>query len=380
MIRMILLLALTATLGVMAPAQNEIAHHDGTSEFSSRGAQLGAATTLMQRFPADQLCGTSTIVEIVTTFTDWNTGTPEMATVEIRRNDPTGPPTGRPDMTPAGLIATTGSVPVPVAPGTGMAASARLVFPLVVPLAPGSPVGPAGDLYVAWTLPASPAWPNDGLAIHISSSQGGNAGEQMSPNATGYSGVVGQAGLGWQSNPNTGAPPAAMPGDGAFAIGLRFAEDVLQPFADNPSVFTGSTWVPAGTGTGQNPNFGYAGIFPDMMRAGGPDGVGVRLRATAPGGSVSQLYVGTGVLSTPIVVLPGFVCVDPSSMLGGPYMPWTSGFTQAAAGLPPGTSEVVFGPFPGNASFVGFDLHAQCLTVNALTGGLRVSALATIHL
>ena len=369
----VITLAVTTTL----LSQNELSFHDGTLEFSTRGAQGTGATMLMQRFPADQLCGASTVVEVTTTFTDWDISTVETGTLEIRRHDPNGPPTGQPDLSPAGLLAS-GTFTVTF-PGPGPAGSGRVVFSLLAALPPALP-GPDGDLYVGWSLPASPAWPSDGLTVQISSNLGGNAGEQMSPNTVGYSGQAGQAGMGGQANPATGIP-FPMPGDAAFAIGVRFADDVLQPFADNPAVFTGSTWFPVGTGTGQNPNFGYAGIFPDMQRAGGSDGFGVRLRATAAIGSATLLFVGPAMTTTPIPTTFGLVCVDPASMLPGPFLPLTSLVTQAPpAAQPATTSEALFGPFPGDPSAVGFNLHAQCLTQDTATGSFRISTLATIRL
>ena len=63
-------------------------------------------------------------------------------------------------------------------------------------------------------------------------------------------------------------------GNRAWFIAARFAQDVLQPFADNPTVFIG------GTTAGLNPNFGYAGIFPDVVRG---DSISWRARMISNG-------------------------------------------------------------------------------------------------
>src|SRR5262249_5735374 len=190
-------------------AQNALQHYDGTTEFTSRGASGTAAKTLLQRIPMDQACGRTAIASLTCTIQDQSAVTPESFTIEVRSTDPAGPPTGAPDMSPAGLIASVGPTPITF-PGTGVSAP---VLTNAVAFAPGVP---AGDIYIGLAFPAAPGWTADGISIHCSAALSGLAGEQMRATAIGYTGVAGLSGLGWDSA--AGGPPALGSGNRSWNL------------------------------------------------------------------------------------------------------------------------------------------------------------------
>jgi hypothetical protein len=345
-------LLLSAPLAAPLAAQNALQHYDGTDEFTSRGAGAVAAKTLLQRLPMDQACGRTAIVDLVHVIQDQAAPTPEVYAIEVRANDPAAP--GTPDMTPAGLLGVVGPLPIAF-PGAGVSA---LLVTVAVPVAvpPFAAGTPAGDLYIALSFPPAPAWPADGISIHISAAAGG-PGEQMNALAVGYSGAVGIAGLGWDSPP--GGPAVVAGANRAWNLRARFVDDTLQPFAVNPAVFTGA---PAGL----NPNFGYAGIFPDILRG---DSIGWRVLATGGLGDLAALLVGMPLGGPPMVVpipgVGGLLCLAPGPALQN------LGFVlygPAPPGEPPGTVAASWGPYFAPPAVVGLTLFAQVGSFKA--GGL----------
>lgn len=214
---------------------------------------------------------------------------------------------------------------------------------------PDGPAVPAGDFYTAIATPAEPLWSTDGFSCHISAALSGLAGEEMNPGAVGYTGVAGESGLGWDVGSTTGSI-ALGSGNRAWNIGTQLLESVTQASADNPLVFTGTG------GHGANPNYGYAGIFPFMGRAGGPDGLGVRVRTSRPVGTPVRLIVGTALFPAALNLFPG-----PGLCIAPPYF-----FTPPVLTVPPldaaaATSEARFGPTPGDVGFAGLELFLQGL-------------------
>jgi hypothetical protein len=115
------ILAATATVAV---AQNELHHFDGTIEFVSRGTNAVNAKTLLQRLPADQICGADSITDSTLFLQDQDFNTPETFAIEVRGNNAAGPATGSPDMSAGGLIGTTGPIPITFPmPTTGVASA-----------------------------------------------------------------------------------------------------------------------------------------------------------------------------------------------------------------------------------------------------------------
>ncbi len=380
MCRLCLLVFVPALVAGGAVAQNQLQHYDGTTEYTSRGAFGVNGGTIFQRLPGDQICGAAAITEIVATLQDQNTATTEQYTFEIRRNDPNGPPSGQPDMSPAGLLASVG----PITAVFSTAATINLmtvstVFSPPLQLPPPTCLVPADDLYVGLAFPASPQFPNDGISCHISGpTSAQNAGEQNSATTSGYSGQPGVAGMSWEYNATTGLISLSG-GNRAWNIATRFTNDVLQPFAANTTVFTSSpVSVSGGTGTGANPNYGYAGIFPDEFRTTGPDDFGFRVRSSAPPGSTAYLFISFAFLSPPWP-LPGFgyFCIDPSIMIPNAFEPIAQSITQSAVLAGTATSEALFGPYPGTPVLVGGIVPAQAATVSGTT--IFLSNAATLH-
>lgn len=368
---------LIAALAVTVPlaAQNELWHYDGTTEFVSRGSNPSGGRTLLQRIPGDQRCGAATIVEVLATIQDQNVGTIETVSLVIRRAIASGPLAGAPDLSAAGAIAAQGPVALALPPSPGGTVGAvALTFAFSPPLAlpPASPAsGPVADVYAGIQVQSAPSWPADGLGLHTSAALAGLAGEQMSPATPGYQGVPGAAALGWEASAVSGSV-AVSAGNRAWAVRVRFLEDVLQPYAANPAVFGG------GGGAGLDPNFGYAGIFPDMLRAGGPDAFGFRIRTSHPPGATAMLFVGVVLLPVPLSV-PGYgaVCLDPLLVFPAPFTPWSVATTSTPSISGTASSEALFGAFPGSPLFAGGRVHAQVLSISA--GAIRLSSLASIR-
>ncbi|MBK8979072.1 MAG: hypothetical protein IPM29_24515 [Planctomycetes bacterium] len=348
-------------------AQNRIDIIDGTAEATSRGPVGVDPKLVIQRIPEDQVTGRTSLDSIVLRLQDQAIVTAEVFWIEIRTDDPFGPATGSPDMTPAGLVGGLGPLVVAFPP-PGPVSAIEMSVAFAVPLAL-----PPGDLYVCVGMPASPTWPLDGISVHTSGTffVPPSVGEQMNAVAVGYSGVAGMSGLAWDYDLAT-AVLAPSPGNRLWWIGPRFVDDVCQPFASNPAVFTGIPYAGvAGTGTGMDPNLGAAGIFPDVARG---DGFGWRVRATVPPGAPGYIIVST--VPTPPIPIPGVG----GTLLLTPTVAFFGGFTAPSPTEPPPTSEMMFGPYfvppPGP---VGLDLYAQGLTIDPLTGAMRFTTRCRIR-
>jgi len=386
-------------------AQNRLEHRDGTTEFTSRGGAAGtSAVTLYQRYPGDQICGLNTVGQMVLVLQDQNVTTAEPVTFEIRGSDPTYAQ-GRPDYDPTtsggpGLIASAGpftlTFPTP-ASGLISAAGWTITFnptvsllSLTNPLPPGTP---NGDVYGGVAVPANAAWPNDGVSEHISTTSGiVNPGEQMNPitNNT-YTLIPNQSGMAWQRDTTLNATPLAHVPNRAYMTSFRWVEDVLQPYAENAVAFTG-------VNSGQNPNYGYAGIFPYLDRQDAnlnpiPDNIGFRVRATAPAGYVSLLFASPALL--PPFQFPGiggYLCIDIVTFAPDFPLLLGSATTQAVAtnplspagfpGEPTTTTEACFAPLPLGpigAILQGITFYAQAFTYDPTTGTGNLSCAAAIH-
>ncbi len=336
--------ALTAALAV---AQSEMRHYDGTTEFTSRGATGTDAKTLLQRIPGDQHGSNNTVVAVRMILQDQNALTTEIFTLELRGNDPAGPPTGQPNMGAGGLLGSAGPFDVLFPCPSGACAALFTFSGLAIPV-PDGPSVPGGDFYTALATPAEPGWTGDGVSCHISAALSGLNGEQQNPGAIGYTGAAGISGLGWDANTTTGAI-ALGSGNRSWNMATQLMESVAQPFADNPAVFTGVG------GNGANPNFGYAGIFPFMARAGGPDGMGVRVRTNRPVGTPVCLVIGASLFGACANIFasgPG-LCIAPPYIISPVVL--TAPPTDAAAAI----SEAIFGPAAGNVAFAGAQIYVQ---------------------
>lgn len=339
-------LALCAfTLAASALAQNRLGHFDGTTELASRGAPgITDTKRLIQRVPADQACGATRVKEVQLSIQDNTTFTIELFTVEVRRNNPAIP--GTPDVSPAGLIFATSQLVAPF-PGVSQAEAiiVNVQFPAPGVLLPLPGPSPAGDWYLCVVLPPAPSFPSDGLSLAASAANALNPGEQMDPLKAGYAGVANQAGLAFDHNATTGALLAGTFNRSWFIIG-RYGEDTFQPFASSPA-FTGTG------GAGLNPNFGYAGIFPNFARvvAGSPnpDDIGFRCLTASPVGSTCVLALAPGMASPPFGIGgaatgdSALLCLDPVTL----FLYDVPTTTVAPPAGEPSGSQAIFGPFDG---------------------------------
>ncbi len=376
---------LVLLLAAGAAAQQTVFHFDGTAEFASRGT---AATTdnnlVMQRLPADQIGTATSVAQIVVLLQDQNYTTSETTTFHFRKNDPANP--GFFDKSAAGLIATAGpfTLTFPM-PTSGVISAAQLTVTLTggLPLPAGVADGasPGADLYVGHELLGKPSTADillgqaSGTAAICGGANPPTTGEQMDLAQAGYNGVVGAAAMAQQANLTTGTAVSLNSGNRSWRIQTRFDDDVMQTFASNAAVFSGQIPCPApgvGGGTGLNPNFGYAGIFPDLARG---DGVGVRHRVAAPVGTTSLLFVSFGTVA-PYGVYPatGKFMLDPASIL---YVAAVA--TAAAPATEPATvSDATYGPAPLAAALSGLVINMQ--GVKNVGGVYQISTMATLKL
>jgi hypothetical protein len=346
-------LLLAAGFTASAAAQNEIFHHDGTTEATSRGTTGTNAKTLLQRLPGDMTGGATGTIEHVMVVQDQNGTTTESFTYEVRADNPASP--NSPDMAPAGLLGSAGpftlTFPCPGVP-CALIITLTLGAPIPVP-APGTSGTPSGDFYVGLAFPPAPLWTADGISNWISFTSGSNAGEQMNTAATGYPpGGVGGSGLGWQYDATLLTPPSLASGNRVWYNTTRLVDNTSQPFADNPTAFTG-------VNSGLNPNYGCAGIWPDLTRTGGStDKIGVRVRTIEP-------------LGTPVLLIYGLSTIAPTAVPGvGGLLSIAPPFQITAAVstvIPPSglhsqnaaETEAVFGPATAPAFVVGKTIYVQ---------------------
>jgi hypothetical protein len=357
-------------------AQNgEMQHWDGTITTLLRYAAVGTGS--YQRYPGDQLAGAVGLKQIRVVVQDQSKPTSETFALVVRRNDAAGPATGSPDMTAAGVLAFANFANVSFGTTPGAAAG---TFTATFPAGGSLPVGatgaaPADDLYVGLEAPAAPTFPADGVSCQLNMTTGADQGEQFRTTFVGYTGIAGRMGLGWLADLSipaaldAGVAAAAPNGNGAWRIAIRLDQDVLQPFADNPAVFTG------GATAGLNPNFGYAGIAPDVVRG---DAVGFRLRSNAPVGSPCVLGYDFTTTAPQSIGIDGRLCLNLATA-----QLWPGALATVAP--PAGSawaSQLVFGPIGGLAGLAGLgNVHVQIGTFDGTaTGGIRISTVAHINL
>jgi hypothetical protein len=329
-------LALVVAASAPLAAQNALQHHN-VNGFATRGSAAASARTLLQRLPLDQACGRTFVADVVVAIQDQSAATPESFAIEVRSDNPLAP--GTPDMTPAGLLGSVGPVAIQFPPPGPSALS--VTVPLGIATPPFAPGMPAGDIYIGIALPAAPPWPADGLSVQAN----GSPFEPMNPLVTGYTGAVGAAGLGWESPP--GGPPVLAPGNRTFDLRSRFFDDTLQPFALLPGPFA-------------QPNFGYAGIFPDLALG---QQIGWRALATVGPGDLAALFLGTptGIaLPAPLPVTKGFLCLLPAPLV-------TVGVAKyhSVPNEPRGTMAAVWGPFALSPALAGVTLYAQAVSIES---------------
>jgi hypothetical protein len=349
-------------LGAAAPAQNRLAHFDGTREFVSRGTlNPTLAKTVIQRVPCDQARGALFLKEIRIIVQEQNVTTPDPIAVEVRTNNPAAP--GTPDMSAAGLLSTTGFFVVPFNP-TPIAQAVSVTVPfsgsgLPLPAPTGTP---GGDWYLCVALSPAPGFPvSDGMLVGASGAIPGAEGEQMEPFSFGYTFIPNDSGLAWEYDPSTGTVAEASVNRSWEIIG-RYAQDTLQPSASSPAFLGGPN------GTGLNPNYGYAGIWPHLTRVVGvatdPDDLGFRY--------LTDLPVGTPVvLAAALFTLPFPVGVGPAALPGSAglvldvnfLLVVETVFTVAPPVGEPAVSQALFGPYPvGGIDGIG-PLHFQAAGV-----------------
>jgi len=375
-----LLVALLMSSGV-AMAQNcEMQHKDGTTTFTTRGGNNAVACGIYQRYPADQICGAQALKSFNMILQDQIPATNENFVLAVRGNDAAGPATGSPDITATGVLGSATFTNVSFGTSTTTAAAAFITITFTAPGLPlafaGSGAVPADDIYCGADLPqttgTNPNWPTDGCSTHANATSGTDLGEQFRATAVGYTGVAGVAGMGWGINYSTSVK-ALSAGNRSYSPAIRPAQDVLQPFADNAAVFVG------GTTAGLNPNFGYAGIFPDLVRG---DGFGVRLRSNAPVGSAVIPVFDIATIAPQNFGVDGNLCVN---AFGASAIILPTLVTVAPGALPPltpsHTSELIIGPF-AFPSLAGIgNLYGQMGTLDSTaTGGVRLSTIARINL
>jgi len=368
-------LVLASTLALAQ--QSQLMHNCRPLAPTATGRLINAAEGLFQRYPADQLCGAVTLSSFNVVLQDQLKQTPETVTFLVRKNNTAGPATGSPDISATGVLATLTVAALSFGTGTGVAA-VRWTVNANMPL-PASGTGvPADDIYVGVELPVTtgtnPAWPTDGCSMWFNDSTAPDAGEQFRASFVGYTGVAGTMGLGWGSN-IAGAVALLPTLNRSWQVAVRLAQDVLQPFADNPTVFTG------GTTAGLNPNFGYAGIAPDVASPRN-DGLGLRLRSMAPVGSVVTLGYDFSSVGPQNLGVNGNLCLNLGTAILYPVNFTTTAPNTTGLVLPAHNSEVILGPLTGLQSLAGLgNVYAQMGTFDSTAvGGIRISTLCRFNL
>lgn len=358
------LISMGASLIAQTPMDgNTLKHYDGTPEARSRGdGTPNQVISVLQRYPFNQCCGRTGLCCVELTLHDQDISTPERVYLEVRGNDLSDPafPLGRPNVTGPVLF----TMPLTLA-FTSTIQTFTVELPCI-PLPAG--YGLAADFYVGIRFNQSPQWPNvDGVSCLFSGRTGGFVGEQYKALPKPMYAPSPKPGLGWSHNWTTGVT-VINNGDLAWAIGAGLFEDVCQPFAFNPTRFTG---VPGVAGAGVNPNFGYAGIWPTVDNANNVppnDLIGWRVRTTAPPGSPCVLFVGFN-LPVPFRLTVGTVCIDPLLQIAT----ITRGEQSCAT-----RSNAIFGPFGVPSSSSGICIGAQAVTLNG--GAWQLSTACTTAL
>lgn len=360
------------------PVRGDLVHHfDGTTEFTARGVNAQQAKDLLQRIPGDQICGARSMTSFTVLVQDQDAATPEgpVSFLCLGNDGNNGP---RPDYiaAPLGSLALGGIT----FPGTGVSALRISASFSGIPV-PGACPSPAGDVYAGLRLPAvntPSAWPLDGISVHISVHELSCASGVPYPANPTPGGPTHTTNLGWDVTNNAVVPTSIRlaPLNLAWRIGCRFAEDTLQPFADNPVVFVGGA-------AGSNPNFGAPGIWPDQGRG---DRLGFNVQTSLGVGSPYLLMLGDpwcvpvpfGLLLSRRSVLeacinPGVIVMMPATVSPGACLR-----DPAATQMESCSSQVSFGPFvmPPGCGFGPIHLQAVGLDGGAnlqFSTGCRVN-------
>ena len=358
------------SLAILAVATSggaqQFMHHDGTNEDHSRG--IGTSfdqITVLQRFPWNQCCGRTRLCCVEFTLHDVNPFTPESAYLEIRRSNPPSIafPLGSPDMTGTGLIY---FAPVPLVFTTNVQKFSFAINgggPTPCLDLPAILSGPGGDFYVGMRFRPQPSWPIfDGVSCMFSgrTTIPPQVGEQFNPVIKPMYAPVANPGLGWSHNVTSGIT-SIHPQDVAWAIGVGLIEDVCQPFAANGASFTGVG------GTGNNPNFGYAGIWPN-----GPDLIGWRVRSMAAPNSGCVLLLGPNLpfpQDLSLFGLYGLLCIEPWIALAQITQPDAPCRSNSSATFGP-----LINPVPGSQFCIG----AQAVTIDVGGWALVSTACTTV--
>ena len=370
----------------LARAQQTLQHNDGTQEIASRGNSGSSLSNklVMQRLPADQIKTAQSISQMQYILQDQDYTTSENYSLQFRTNDPARP--GFFDKSAAGLIATVGPFTITLpTPGSGVISAAFVTAtfgaPVILPAGVADQAVPGGDLYVGVQLTGKPSSSDilllqaSGTFKFCSGAAPPTAGEQMDATQPGYEGVAGNAGCAEEANLTAGNAVTRVDGNPSWAIATRFDQDVTQCFAFNAAAFTGQfagTCPGGGGGTGNNPNFGYAGIFPDLSRG---DAVGVRHRINGPPGTPSLLFASLGTVA-PYSVFPaaGRFALAPASIFYVAAVPTVA----APPGEPATVSDAYFGPAPLPPAYSGLVVYLQC--VKNLGGVYTISTMSTLKL
>ena len=365
------------SVGMAAPAfsQNEVHHHDGTTEtyvrFAAPGGSPTDAQTWYQRLPGDQIGGATGLMGISTVLLDLNGANTEKIRFRVSQGNRDQPGseflrTSRITVSGGGSGAQIFLVTFDWTGGTGT--------PVPLPFSPGCNV-PGRDIYGAVQATSAGGSAN-GLLIGASI---GNPGEQFNPNVrSDYDPTRTGNSRGLAYFRNTPTDQLFVLNNVSYWIRQQFADDVVQPFAENFTRFTG----PSTQQDGQNPNYGYAGIWPDPSAS---DRFGVRLGSSFAPGGLAVLFAsptlgppvfvpslgGTFCLGTPLIrVATSPLAVPGSFTFSAP--PEDVGLLRLAA-----TSEAVFGPFPFLSSIPsGTRIRQQAIAFDVF-GNASLSTMAT---
>ncbi|MAE77633.1 MAG: hypothetical protein CMJ85_12285 [Planctomycetes bacterium] len=279
------LLALTSAVAAPSVAQsvNEHSIWDRTTEYTSRGANLGSAGFVSQGFAFGFTGGLRTLTGVRYTVQDEDAATRERLTVGFAGLDAAG----RPDYANVNAYAANFLTPG----GSGQRAwivthTTLRQNPIKLPVT-------CEQRHHVWQFQAA-SWPSDGASVWMS--EGAtfnstllcwqNSEHREIPRTDGLLGQIDEE-LGWTSVPSS----ASIPANRSWELVLSFAEPTLQGGAVN-AVYN-APGCP-------NPNQGYAAIDPDFSNIGG----GTLARhddyewtVMDPTGQVALLYWSTSVLA-----------------------------------------------------------------------------------
>ena len=255
---------------------------------------------------------------------------------------------GQPDPAATGFIIQSANLQSPV--GTGVTA-----WRITANFQNAQNVIPAtSTIFAGYTLQDNAAWTADGLSIQMGSYRDltGNfpqRGENPRPGAPNVTWTVTRTTFGAAGTVNNQVSART------HAVFLLTEGDVLNVGADVPTARRRT----AGT---QQPDYGMAGLYPEVGFQ--PNGDGLTWRIKSGAGSLVLLYSGNRVtppLSFPF--LKGALCLDPAT------------FGQAAAGVANGTQDTTIAPsFTASGSINGLANGGRLLWQVIRVGGAGLCA------